>query len=454
VKPLYSQTAIGVIPEDWETVYLGQVCQKIGSGYTPRGADKVYKDSGIALIRSQNVLNDSFSRDGLVYIDEATAKEMQNVTVKTNDTLLNITGDSVARCCTVPDSILPARVNQHVAIIRTNNKDLNPIFLRYYLTTTKMQEFMWNLAQSGGGTRNALTKATIEQMVVPKPRMPEQIAIAKILSDIDALIGKLATLISKKMNLKRGAMQQLLTGRRRLRWFFGTSPKVPTVMNSSQEVTQSTTPGYKRTEVGIIPEDWDVAKLGDIAFVTKLAGFEYTKFFHSYKEGGEIVVIRGTNIAHNKLDLSDVRTIPRETSDKLPRSKLAKNDLVFAYVGTIGPVYLIDENSRYHLGPNTCKIRVNSMIEPQYLCAYFTSWLLRNEIVAQTSIGAQPSLSMSKIRCFRVIMPRTKEEQSDIAQVLNDMDAEIQELEKERDKYLMIKKGMMQQLFTGSIRVR
>src|SRR5881628_477548 len=117
-KTKFSQTEIGTIPEGWRIVRLGDVCSKIGSGITPRGAKKVYRHSGIVLIRSQNVYNNSFSREGLVYLDEDTAREMENVALDKNDILLNITGDSVARCCTVPEKILPARVNQHVSIIR------------------------------------------------------------------------------------------------------------------------------------------------------------------------------------------------------------------------------------------------------------------------------------------------------------------------------------------------
>src|SRR5690625_1322654 len=106
-------------------------------------------------------------------------------------------------------------------------------------------------------------------------------------------------------------------------------------------------------DVDFLPGKWRITKLGDISFVTKLAGFEYTKHFDSYKVNGEIIVIRGINITNNKLDTSDVKTIPKRVSDLLPRSKLNKGDLTFAYVGTIGPVFLIDQNNKYHLRPNT-----------------------------------------------------------------------------------------------------
>lgn len=206
---------------------------------------------------------------------------------------------------------------------------------------------------------------------------------------------------------------------------------------------------YKQTEVGLIPEDWKVNTLGEVAFVTKLAGFEYSLHFNSYRDEGDIIVVRGTNITHNKMDLRDIKTIPTSTSNKLLRSKLFKNDLVFAYVGTIGPIFLIEENDRYHLGPNTAKITVEKEINSKYLYHYFTSSFIANEIFETTSIGAQPSLSMTKIRSFKIITPSLKEQKA-IATALSDVDELITNLDQLITKKKAIKQGAMQQLLTPS----
>ena len=136
----------------------------------------------------------------------------------------------------------------------------------------------------------------------------------------------------------------------------------------------------------------------------------------------------------------------------LQRSKLNKGDLVFAYVGTIGPVYLIEENDKYHLGPNTAKITAKIGIETEFVFCYFTSDLIKSEISEYVSIGAQSSLSMSKIRKFKIPLPTLAEQQA-IAKTLSDIDAEITVLEQKRDKYKAVKQGMMQQLLTGKIRL-
>ena len=169
----------------WQNVRLGDVCSKIGSGATPRGGKDVYLEEGTyTLVRSQNVYNQGFHHDGLVFISEHHAKELQNVEVFEEDVLLNITGDSVARVCKVAPEVLPARVNQHVAIIRTDPGNLDPGYLRYYLVSPEMQDLLLSWAASGG-TRNALTKGMIESLEILLPPLADQQAIAHILGTLD-----------------------------------------------------------------------------------------------------------------------------------------------------------------------------------------------------------------------------------------------------------------------------
>jgi type I restriction enzyme S subunit len=165
---------------------LGDVCLKIGSGATPRGGKDVYLAGGgvATLIRSQNIYNDRFDRAGLVHLLPEHAEQLQNVEVQAGDILLNITGDSVARVCQVPDDVLPARVNQHVAIIRPDPAQLHPRFLRFFLASPQMQAHMLALA-AAGATRNALTKGMIEGFTLPAFSLPQQHSIAAVLGALE-----------------------------------------------------------------------------------------------------------------------------------------------------------------------------------------------------------------------------------------------------------------------------
>jgi type I restriction enzyme, S subunit len=156
------------LPEGWEIRKLSDITTKIGSGATPLGGENAYKTSGISLIRSLNVYDFNFSFDNLAFIDAEQAGKLNNVTVKENDILLNITGASVARCCMVPSYILPARVNQHVSIIRVDPNLSNAFYILYTINSESKKREILNLAQ-GGATREALTKNTLENFKIIQP---------------------------------------------------------------------------------------------------------------------------------------------------------------------------------------------------------------------------------------------------------------------------------------------
>lgn len=181
-------------------VKLAEVCEKIGSGATPRGGKEAYCDEGISLVRSQNVLDFNFSKEGLAFINDEQAKKLSNVEVHSGDVLLNITGDSVARACLMDDDYLPARVNQHVAIIRGNSHKIMNGYVLYYLQWRK--EYLLQLA-SAGATRNALTKAMIEQLELDLPPLDSQQQIVAIL---DSLQSKIQLNQKTNDNLQQQAM--------------------------------------------------------------------------------------------------------------------------------------------------------------------------------------------------------------------------------------------------------
>ena len=183
----------------WDKVRLGDICEKIGSGATPKGGKEAYCTSGISLIRSQNVLDYDFSSDGLAYINSEQAKKLNNVCVKQDDILLNITGDSVARVCKVDSRFIPARVNQHVAIIRGKRGMVLNSYILYFLQMIKPNLLMLSF---GGATRKALTKQMIEDLPICLPDIDEQNKIVRLLDEIQ---DKIATNTSINKNLEEQA---------------------------------------------------------------------------------------------------------------------------------------------------------------------------------------------------------------------------------------------------------
>jgi type I restriction enzyme, S subunit len=174
--PGHEQTRItNGVPEGWRKAPLGEFTIKLGSGATPRGGQASYLANGIPLIRSLNVYDDRFEDDGLAFITEDQATALANVTVQSRDILLNITGASVARCCMAPERYVPARVNQHVMIIRVSPERADPFFVHAAINSDEPKRRLLSYAQKGS-TREALTKEMIAnfEIVMPSPHLMQQ----------------------------------------------------------------------------------------------------------------------------------------------------------------------------------------------------------------------------------------------------------------------------------------
>jgi type I restriction enzyme S subunit len=202
--------------------------------------------------------------------------------------------------------------------------------------------------------------------------------------------------------------------------------------------------------VNAVPDDWIKAELGDSCFVTKLAGYEYTQHF-DYSIGGEIIAVRVLNLKKGRLNLTNVQRIPRRVSEGLPRSKLAKHDIVISYVGTVGEVALIDEDDKYHLAPNVAKISPdNTKIIGEYLIQVLTSDNTQKSIQLLGAVTSQPSLSMGNLRKVFIPSPPLPEQQK-IAKILTSVDEVIEKTQAQIDKLKDLKTGMMQELLTKGI---
>ena len=203
--------------EGWMKNKLGSLTTKIGSGATPRGGGESYKAEGISLVRSLNVHDFGFKYAKLAFLDDAQAKELSNVELKSNDVLLNITGASVARCCIVPESVLPARVNQHVSIIRPIFEKLDSSFLHYLLLSKPYKDKLLQTGSEGGSTRQAITKAQIQEFLIEyPPAIEDQKAIVHKLNEMLKETQRLEILYQRKIvlldELKKSLLQQAFAG--------------------------------------------------------------------------------------------------------------------------------------------------------------------------------------------------------------------------------------------------
>ena len=188
----------------WNIGVLKDVCTKIGSGSTPRGGKESYIDEGISLIRSMNIHNEYFEYKDLAHITLDQAEKLNNVVVEHDDVLFNITGASVARCCVVPVDVLPARVNQHVCILRCREK-MNPVFLQGLLVNENYQDKLLQIAKSGA-TREAINKQQLESLEIMLPPLELQNQFASFVQEVD----KSRSRIQKSLEASRELFDSLM----------------------------------------------------------------------------------------------------------------------------------------------------------------------------------------------------------------------------------------------------
>ena len=191
--------------------------------------------------------------------------------------------------------------------------------------------------------------------------------------------------------------------------------------------------------------EWEEHLLGNISDVTKLAGFEFTKYV-TYEDTGSIIAIRGLNCKNGSLDLRDVKYIDNSDFSKLSRSKLYVGDILYTYVGTVGEVAVVDKNDKYYLAPNVSRIRLSKDYNSDFIKQLLSSKKFYNKIVFPLiATSSQPALSMENLRRFKLRVPSIKE-QKKIASLFNAIDERIATQNKIIDKLQSLIKGIAQKI--------
>jgi type I restriction enzyme S subunit len=203
---------------------------------------------------------------------------------------------------------------------------------------------------------------------------------------------------------------------------------------------------YIETELGTIPKNWHIKPIGDMAFVTKLAGYEYTKFF-KYIDDGEIIALRALNVREGFLDLTQLKRISKQVSNALPRSKLIKGDILFTYVGAnIGQFALINEDNKYHLAPNICLIRSNKDCDAYFIYSYLRTIYFKDNLPNYCVGSSQPTLPMGNIRKILLPCPPIAEQKA-IASIISGFDNKISLLNRQNKTLESIAKTLFRQWF-------
>lgn len=427
IETRFKDTEIGKIPEEWEVSKFRDVLVNFSTGATPyRGISRYYRGH-IKWITSGE-LNNNVVTETLEHISNEALVKTNLKIVPVGTFLMAITGleaEGTRGKCAIVGA--PAATNQSCLALNGTNKVITEYLFWFYIFRSDLLAFKY----CQGTKQQSYTAEIVKNLPICYPSsLEEQRRIADALSKVDSLIASLDKLIAKKQAIKRGAMQELLTGKKRL-----SGLKV-----HNKELQKAET-RFKDTEIGRIPENWDVIPLGSIGepFMCK----RIMKWQTNNKGGIPFYKI-GT-FGRKPDAYIDVNTFEYY---KYHFNYPNKGDILISAAGTIGRTVIFDGEPAYFQDSNIVWIDNNQeSILNSFLFYYYkiVKWNTENG-------GIVTRLYNENLKATLIAVPPLPEQRA-IAHVLSSMDAEIAALERKRDKFRQVKQGMMQDLLTGRIRL-
>lgn len=413
VRQGYKRTEVGVIPEDWDVVNLSNLSVVLtGLTYRPDDVDS----DGVLVLRSSNVQEGRLTFDDNVYVLSSAVAE--SVLVRPKDILVCVRNGSkelIGKSALIPELNMPVAFGAFMAVLRSSE----PSFVHHAFKSEVMQK---QVREQLGATINQITRAGFDSFLLPAPPwLAERTAIAEALSDADALIESLQQLIAKKRAIKQGVMQALLIGRQRL-------------------------PGFAKS--------WESHRLSEFGSVYGgLSGKTKPDFGHG---NARYVTFMGV-MASVVVDMAALDSVDVKPSED--QNEVERGDLLFNGSSEtpeeIGLCAVIDEKvDGVYLNSFCFGYRAvpGAPVDPLYLAYFYRSGVGRDLLAPLAQGAIRYNLSKRALLELEFELP-PKEEQTAIATVLSDMDAEIDALEARLAKTRDLKSGMMQALLTGHIRL-
>lgn len=412
VKKGYKQTEVGVLPEDWAIGYLSDF-GNVQSGGTPSTTIVDYWGGSIAWCTPSDITSTPTK-----YIN-STQRTITDAGLK-NSAAIVMPAGSILLCtrATIGElkiNSIPMATNQGFKNITIDDSGNAEFF--YYLLQTKTNSM---LELAIGSTFLEISKTALCKIPLQIPMRDEQDKIADALSDIDNLIVVLEKQISKKKAIKQGAMQELLTGKRRLPGFSG---------------------------------EWETRTLHEISNEMVDGPFGSNLKTEHYTTERQVRIIQLSNIGEAGWNNANVKYTTFSHAAELQRCIVQPGSILIAKMMPAGRAIICPDNEKsYILGSDVVKVVPNSSVNSRYLVYATKSRFYLDQIADDTQGSTRARTSVSKLRKTAILFPE-KDEQISIADILSEMDMEIAALEGKIAKYRQIKQGMMQQLLTGKIRL-
>jgi type I restriction enzyme S subunit len=427
------------VPEDWEIVKLGdgKIVEDIYYGITAKAVDK---NTGLRILRTTDIKNYSVDWDSLPYCE---------ITEKRNDIskyLLKKGDLIVARAGTIGVSVLVEKDFDNIVfgsyLIKIKLKpDINPKFIHYFFQSSAY----WNqIKKAQGSTLKNLNIPLLSSLQIFIPPAIEQQKIAEILSTIDGAIQKTNVIITKAERLKKGLMKELLTGRIR-------------VEEKDGKIVFRKETEFKDTEIGRIPKDWEVVKLSEIT--TKIKDIDH-KMPKKEETGMPFVSIK-CMLKYPDLNFyldfkdPDLEFISKEDYEyHAQRFNVEMGDIIYSRFGSIGNAKLVMTDQPFIASYSIVLIKPNRFkVDSIFLTCMMNSERVKKQAKSAIKGATNRNLHLEDIKNFIIPLPPLSEQQK-IAEILSTIDKKLELERKRKEKLERIKKGLMDLLLTGKIRIR
>lgn len=417
VKKGYKQTEVGLIPEKWAVSTIGAIADvKTGPFGSALHAEDYVQD-GTPIITVEHLGETGLTHQNLPKVSEKDRHRLFAYSMHEGDIVFSRVG-SVDRNAYVTAIENGWLFSGRILRLRAKNEKLSTQYLGYYFKSEDTKERIRNVAV--GQTMPSLNTKLMNAFKVVLPTIEEQKDIAALLSNMDTLISALEKQISKKKAIKQGAMQELLTGKRRLPGFSG---------------------------------EWETRTLHEISNEMVDGPFGSNLKTEHYTTERQVRIIQLSNIGEAGWNNANVKYTTFGHAAELQRCIVQPGSILIAKMMPAGRAIICPDNEKsYILGSDVVKVVPNSSVDSRYLVYATKSRFYLDQIADDTQGSTRARTSVSKLRKTTILFPE-KDEQIAIADILSEMDMEIAALEGKIAKYRQIKQGMMQQLLTGKIRL-
>ncbi len=412
----YKETELGVIPQEWEIKQIDDVAEEIFLGLTSK-VDYV-ENGGFPLVRASDISKGKLSFESVKFISEEQHKKLTKLRkVEKGDVLISKSG--TLGTCVIVECDTEFSIYESIIAVKIKSEIFFPKYLVQLLQDTKIQSNM--LGARVGGAVGHLNLQTFRKLIISLPTLPEQQKIAEILSSVDDHIEKLDETISEYELLKKGMMKKLLT-----------------------EGIGHTE--FKETELGRIPKEWEVKRIEDVAITA--SGGTPSRAKEEYYINGSIPWIKTGELKQKYI--YKVEEFITEEAVKNSSAKLIEKDsiIIAMYGATIGNLSITKISCTTNQA--CCCIKTKDNMDSEYL--YYFLLNDKENIISKGAGGAQPNISQQIVKNHLILMPSLPEQQ-EIASILSSVDERIDLYKSEKEDFVQVKKGLMEKLLTGKIRV-